>query len=94
MTVSGKPAPEFTVEFSELVLGLSSAALYYLGESTGDMPPAAKSNANLALARQNIEIIRMLKEKTNGNLTAEESRLMDGVLTDLMTKYAHAVAGK
>lgn len=94
MTVSGKPAAEFTVEFSELVLGLSSAALHYLGESTADMPPAAKSDANLALARQNIEIIRMLKQKTDGNLSGEESRLMDGVLTDLMTKYAQAAAKK
>lgn len=76
------------VEFSELVLGLSSAALHYLGEGTGNVPPAQKSEANLALARQNIEIIRMLKGKTAGNLSSEEVRLLDGVLTDLMTKYA------
>jgi hypothetical protein len=94
MSRSGKPVNEITVEFSELVLGLSSAALHYLGERTGDIPPAGNSDANLALARQNIEIMRMLKQKTNGNLSPDESRLIDGVLTDLMTKYAQASSQK
>ncbi|MEY4631616.1 MAG: hypothetical protein RIQ81_1736 [Pseudomonadota bacterium] len=92
MVQPGKPFDGAGVEFSELVLGLSSAALHYLGEGTGSVPPAQKSEANLALARQNIEIIRMLKTKTNGNLSADEVRLVDGVLTDLMTKFAQVAA--
>ncbi len=89
---------EKEVEFSELVLGFSSAALHYLGEGTGGMVAGGEKKSeskttNLALARQNIEIIRMLKTKTAGNLSVEESKLIEGVLTDLMMK-AHFAASR
>ena len=77
------------VEFAELVLGLSSAALHYLGHGPGGDVKLKSKEANIALARQNIDIIRMLKVKTAGNLTAEESKLIDAVLTDLMLKFHH-----
>lgn len=79
-----------TVEFSQLVLGFSSAALHYLGEDSGDTPRSAASETNMALARQNIEIIRMLKVKTSGNLSQDEMKLIDQVLTDLMLKFHEA----
>ena len=81
---------EQTVEFSQLVLGFSSAALHYLGEgTTGEAKHVAKET-NIALARQNIEIIRMLKIKTTGNLNPDEAKLIDAVLTDLMLKFHEA----
>jgi len=81
---------EQTVEFSQLVLGFSSAALHYLGEGTAGESKQAANGTNIALARQNIEIIRMLKAKTNGNLNSEETKLIDAVLTDLMLKFHEA----
>ncbi len=78
------------VEFSELVLGLSSAALHYLGEGPGGEAKSNAKNANMALARQNIDIIRMLKAKTAGNLSVEETKLIEAILTDLMLKFHHA----
>lgn len=80
------------VEFTELVLGLSSAALHYLGQGPGGDLKSKSKETNMALARQNIDIIRMLKVKTTGNLSTEEGKLIDAVLTDLMMKF-HQLKG-
>lgn len=77
-----------TFDFSELLLGFSSAALHYLGETIEGQPKPVKPN--LDLARQNIDIIVMLKEKTKGNLTPEEDRLLQQVLLDLQVKAIEA----
>lgn len=73
------------IDFSGLVLGLSSAALSYMGyrESPGDQGEPA----DLVLAQQNIAILQMLKEKTRGNLLSDEQRLLDQILADLQLKY-------
>ena len=76
------------VDFSHLILGFSSAALSYMGfQLTEGMP---QGNKNLALAQQNIEIISMLRDKTKGNLTEEENKLIGDILSDLQLKYAEA----
>lgn len=77
-------ANEGSVDFSGLILGFCSAALSYMGHSQGG-PHVAE---NLVLAKQNIDIIEVLKAKTKGNLTEDEKRLLDQVLTDLRLKYA------
>ena len=74
------------VDFSGLVLGFSSAALYNLGQLEVEGQQIAKSNLPLAL--QNIEIVRLLKKKTLGNLTEDEAELISTVLNDLQEKYA------
>ncbi len=74
------------LDFSGLILGFSSAALYELGETTLDNHRVQKPN--LELAMQNIEIIRLLEEKTKGNLSETESSLIENVLKDLDSKYA------
>ena len=77
--------PIVDVDFSGLILGFSSAALYYLGESGVEGKQA--SEINLPLAKQNIRIIEMLLEKTKGNLSTEEKSLLDQLLKDLHLKY-------
>lgn len=72
---------------SELLLGFSSAALHYMGAGQDGQPRKDAKETNLGLARQNIDIIRLLQEKTRGNVTAEEEKLFETVLTDLMLKY-------
>ena len=74
------------VEFTGLILGFSSAALYYLGQTS--IEGKASSPKNLPLAMQNIQIIELLQKKTNGNLTDEESKLIKEVLIDLKMKYS------
>lgn len=76
------------VDFSALIMGFSSAALYYLGEHP--VEGKAPAERNLPLARQNIDIIGLLHEKTKGNLTADEQRLITQVMSDLKVKCLEA----
>ncbi len=73
------------VDFSGLILGFSSAALSYLGFGVDGRRGGPKS---LALAKQNIDIIRLLRDKSDGNLSPEEERLIQDILKDLMFKFA------
>ncbi len=86
MTQTGN-SPE-GVDFSGLILGFSSAALYYMGEATVEGRPAPQKN--LPLARQNIDIIRLLKDKTKGNLSDEEANLLQQMIADLQLKLVDA----
>jgi len=52
-----------------------------LGEEEGQPEP------NLQLARHSIDLLAMLGEKTKGNLTVEEQRLLDNGLTELRYRY-------
>ncbi len=74
--------------FSTFILSLSTSALVHLGELPD--PIANKKEINLQLAKQTISIIEMLKEKTKGNLTEEEDKLLDSVLYDVRLKYIKA----
>jgi hypothetical protein len=46
-----------------------------------------ESEPNLALARHSIDLLGMLQEKTRGNLTAEEQRLIENGLTELRFRF-------
>ncbi len=74
--------------FSLLALSLGNAALVGLG--LVPEPDTGATAKNLELAAQNIELLSMLKEKTKGNLNAEEQHLIDGLLYDLRLKYVDA----
>lgn len=74
-----------TIDFATFVLSLSHSALMHLGDA-----PHPESNAierNLALARQTIDLIGLLEEKTKGNLTGDEERLLVQVHHDLRERY-------
>jgi hypothetical protein len=49
-----------------------------------------KSEVNLPLARHSIDLLAMLQEKTRGNLSLEEQRLLDNTLTELRFRYLQA----
>lgn len=74
------------LDFKGLVLGFSGAALTYLGE----VKSAGDKVANLPLARQNIEILSLLSEKTKGNLTKDEESMLQQVLLDLRMRFIEA----
>jgi len=78
--------PELT--FTTFLLSLSTSAIVSLGE----LPDPLKNEqcVNLSLAKQTINIIEILKEKTKGNLSEDEERLIDGMLYDLRLKYISA----
>ena len=80
---SSPPPPE--VNFSSFVLSLSSSALFHFGEIPD--PISNQKQRNLPMAKQTIDILGMLKEKTAGNLTEQEDKLLDNLLYDLRMRY-------
>jgi hypothetical protein len=74
-----------TIDFATFVLSLSHSALMHLGEAPH--PETNQVEANLALAKQNIDLLGLLEEKTKGNLTGDEERLLAQVLFDLRMRY-------
>ena len=80
------PLPE--VNFSTLVFSLSSSALFHCGEIAD--PQTGEKKKDLPLAKHTIDTIAMLKEKTEGNLTEEEQKFVDSVLSDLQWRYVKA----
>lgn len=80
------PLPE--VNFSSFLLSLSSSSLLHLGEIAD--PQSGEKKKDLALAKQSIDIISLLKDKTKGNLTQEEENLLDHLLYDLRMRFVKA----
>lgn len=77
-----------TIDFATFVLSLASSALVHLGELPH--PERQKAERHLPLAKQTIDVIGMLQEKTRGNLSKEESELIEHMLFDLRMKYVAA----
>ena len=84
-----EPPPLPEVNFNSLIFSLSSSALFHLGEIAD--PQTGEKKKDLPLARHAIDTIDMLEEKTKGNLTEEEARFIENVLTDLRWRYVKAV---
>ena len=80
------PLPE--VNFVTFILSLSTSALIQLAEI--EDPAMKQPVKNLPLAKQTIDLIGMLKEKTKGNLTPDEDKLMENILFDLRMRYVKA----
>jgi hypothetical protein len=83
--------PHGPVDFGTFVLSLGSSALVHLGEI--HHPETAEARENLLLARQVIDLLAMLEEKTRGNLTAEETRFLSDLLADLRLKFVEKSRG-
>lgn len=73
------------VNFTNFVISLSTSALFHFG----DFPEfeGGKAEKNLPAAKQTIDILDMLNEKTKGNLDANEQNLIQGVLYELKMRY-------
>ncbi len=89
----GGPAGESSrrlppVDFSGFVIGLAQMALVHLGELPE--PQTGKVARDLEQARHTIDILDMLQQKTRGNLTDEEARLLQGLCTELKMKFVWA----
>lgn len=85
-------APSMEMDFSLFISGLGMQALMGLGEITD--PLTKKKEVNLDQAKQTIDILSMLKGKTEGNLTDEESKILDNLLYELRMKYIDKVKGE
>jgi len=74
----GQGAP--AVSFSSFVVSLATSAMTHLGEGPG-------GQVDLPLARQTIDLLGVLQEKTQGNLDDEERQLLETVLHETRTKF-------
>lgn len=79
--------PEIT--FSSLIFSLSSTAFMQLGAIPD--PNTGKTEKDLALAKQTIDLLGVLREKTRNNLDSEEENLFDHLLYDLRMAYIKEV---
>lgn len=77
-----RPLPD--IDFSTFVLSLSTSAMIHLGEA--ETPDGGKQ-VDLQLAKQTIDILGILRDKTRGNLTEDEDKLLGGLLYDLRVRY-------
>ncbi len=77
------PFPE--INFSTFIFSLNTSALLHLGEIPD--PATGKQQEDLATAKQTIDLIAMLQEKTRGNLAPDEENLLKHILYDLRLRY-------
>ncbi|SPJ15168.1 conserved hypothetical protein [Syntrophobacter sp. SbD2] len=77
------PLPEVTL--ATFIFSLSSSALVHLGEIPE--PETNRTLLDLPIAKQIIDTLGMLQEKTKGNLDQDEERLLKSVLYDLRMRY-------
>jgi hypothetical protein len=73
------------ITFSTFILSLNTAALVHLGELPD--PLTKEKKVDLVLAKQVIDTLEMLREKTKGNLTPEEEELFKSILFDLKLRF-------
>jgi hypothetical protein len=76
--------PHQEINFSTFVMGLSTQALMHLGEIAD---PEAPHGPDLPAAKQMIDLLGILREKTTGNLEPAEEQLLSSMLYDLRMRY-------
>lgn len=91
-SIQGDATEPFEVDFSSFVVSLATQALAVLGEvpsrETGGI------TVNLEAAKQMIDILGMLEQKTKGNLTADEGRMLTEILSSIRIAYVNRVKDK
>lgn len=80
------------VTFSSFVFSLSTSAMMLLGEQLDPQQP--KMPVNLTQAKEIIDILSMLEEKTRGNLNSDEQAVLTDMLYALRMKYVDLASGK
>ena len=73
------------MDFSSFVISLAGTVMLHLGEARPEDSDEAAEN--LGLAKQTIDILGMLEDKTAGNLTTDEAKLLSGMLYQVRMAY-------
>jgi len=79
---------DYAASLSTLIISLAAGAQTGLG--IAPHPMSGKTEINLAAAKQSIDLLGVLSDKTKGNLTAEEEQLLQVLLHDLRMRYLEA----
>jgi len=85
---SGKEDGPAEIDFSTLVYSFATGSLISMGLAPD--PQTKKVQKNLAMAKQNIEILSMLQLKTKGNLTQDEDKFLENILTEVRLRFVEA----
>jgi hypothetical protein len=83
---------ELGVSFTAFMLSLATTAAVHFGD-IADPSTGQRTEPNLVGAGQMIEIIAMLQEKTEGNLSEPEARLLEELLYELRMRFVQAQQG-
>jgi Domain of unknown function (DUF1844) len=85
------PPPEGGPDLQGLFIMLAGSALVNLGEAAD--PETGERVLDLQQAKDAIDILLLLRVKTEGNRTERESRLLDEMLYDLQLRFVRAAKG-
>ncbi len=77
----------FEANFSVLVMSVASSAAMSMGLAAN--PQTGKTEKDKNMAKFNIDLLVMLKNKTINNLTTEEKHFIDSIVSDLQMKFVH-----
>lgn len=92
MSNSQTQMPEdFEASFSALLTSIASSAVISMGLAPN--PQTHETHKDLHMARFNIDLLGVLKEKTKGNLSKDEAGFLDALLSDLQMKFVQMREG-
>jgi hypothetical protein len=80
------------ISFAGFVMSLATTAAVHFGDIPD--PDGGSTDQNLEAARQMIDILAMLQDKTRGNLTPDEADLVEKLLYELRMRFVQASAGE
>jgi len=85
----GEAPPLPPVDFTSFALSLGTSALYHLGlvANPAAEDAGARSEPNLPVARHTIDTLELLQQKTQGNLSQQESALLAELLSELRLRF-------
>lgn len=85
-------APLPDINFASFLFSLSTTAMYHFGDFPD--PVTKESRRNLPAAKQTIDILSILKTKTEGNLEEDEKQLLEGILYELQMRFVKEMTKK
>ena len=89
MTTEDQPG----ISFAGFVISLATTAAVHFGDMP-DPNTGERIEPDLVAAHQMIDLIALLQDKTKGNLTADEAKLVDDLLYELRMRFVQAQQGQ
>lgn len=86
--MSNEKNEKIKIDFSTFVYSLGTSALISMGAIPN--PINNQNEVNLLDAEQNIDVLILIEEKTKGNLTPDEEKIIGAVLHEVRAKYVEA----
>ncbi|HZM70172.1 MAG TPA: DUF1844 domain-containing protein [Candidatus Cryosericum sp.] len=82
---TGEADPVASAHFQNLIVNLARQAVASLGAT--QHPLTGQVEVDMEAAQQMIALLQSLRQKTRGNLTLEETDLLEGLIGDLQMQY-------